>query len=617
MMAGDEATVTAADIARMVGVGRAAVSNWRKRYEDFPTPVGGTATSPTFSLKAVEEWLLHQGKVEEVPLRERAWQQIRNAADDLHLGAVVAEATELLLGQGKRRLVAAPAWRLLQELAEEQGSAEAARFLLDRYADVHSRRLFETPLEIAQFMARLAGPDVRSVLDPACGLGTLLTTIRDLDHAYGQEADDTVARLARTRLALAQIEGSVGTGDSLRCDSWPDLVVDAVLCHPPFNERNWGYDELASDPRWAYGLPPKAESELAWVQHALAHLKPGGIAVLLMPAVAANRRSGRRIRSNLLRQGTLQAVIGLPSRMGVGTGLPLHLWVLRKPAGGDPVPSHVLMAEAEPETFDEIADRWQQFRSAPGQRAEQAGPVCAVPIIELMDENVDLTPGRHVSMEDQASGQQFPAVREQLLQRLERLTTMVPEAVPAPAKTMPSVDLAEVERAGAIKVFSSGRFDISGSGDPVITDQDLFSGATPQSRTQPDDRIVTEPGDVVVAARAGEFAVRVLTEKGIVLGPRLTLLRPDPQRIDAYFLAGFLKATSAGPGSGSQSSISRFDPRRVLVPRMPIEEQRRYGEAFRRVFEFEDELRNLDIAGRATAAAIVKGFGTGELAPPA
>lgn len=241
-------------------------------------------------------------------------------------------------------------------------------------------------------MARLAGPDVRSVLDPACGLGTLLTTIRHLDHAYGQEADDTVARLARTRLALAQIEGSVGTGDSLRCDSWPDLTVDAVLCHPPFNERNWGYDDLASDPRWEYGLPPKAESELAWAQHALSHLKPGGIAVMLMPAVAANRRSGRRIRSNLLRQGTLQAVIGLPSRMGVGTGLPLHLWVLRKPADGDPVPSHVLMAEAEPETFGEIADRWREFRSAPGQRAEQAGAVCAVPVIELMDENVDLTP---------------------------------------------------------------------------------------------------------------------------------------------------------------------------------------------------------------------------------
>ncbi|WP_327045400.1 N-6 DNA methylase [Microbispora sp. NBC_01189] len=616
MMAGDEATVTAADIARMVGVGRAAVSNWRRRYADFPAPVGGTATSPTFSLEAVEEWLLGQGKVAEVPLRERAWQQIRNAADDLHLGAVVAEAAELLLGQGRRRLVAAPAWRLLQELAEEQGSAEAARFLLDRYAEVHSRRLFETPPEIARFMADLAGSGIRSVLDPACGLGTLLSTIGHLDQAHGQEADDTVARLARTRLALAGIEGAVRTGDSLRHDSWPGLTVDAVLCHPPFNERNWGYDDLVSDPRWEYGLPPKAESELAWVQHALAHLKPGGVAVLLMPAVAANRRSGRRIRSNLLRQGALQAVIGLPSRMGVGTGLPLHLWVLRKPSGHDPVPSHVFLAEAEPETFEEIASRWHETRTAPDPEARGTGPARTVPIIELMDENVDLTPGRHVSADDQAPEQQFPAVRERLLERIDRLSAMIPDVVAVPAKAMPTVDLAETERAGAIKVLSSGRYDVTGSGDLVLTDQDLFSGAAPQARTQPDDRVVTEPGDVVVAARAGELAVRVVADKGVVLGPRLTLLRPDPQRVDAYFLAGFLRALSTPSPGGTQSSISRFDPRRVQVPRIPVEEQRRYGETFRKVFEFEDELRDIGAAGRAAVASIVKGFGKGELSPP-
>ncbi|KAA9375425.1 N-6 DNA methylase [Microbispora cellulosiformans] len=540
---------------------------------------------------------------------------MRNAADDLHLGAVVAEAAELLLGQGRRRLVAAPAWWLLQELAEEQGSAEAARFLLGRYAEVHSRRLFETPPEIARFMADLAGPGVRSVLDPACGLGTLLTTIGHLDQAHGQEADDTVARLARTRLALAGIEEAVRTGDSLRRDSWPGLAVDAVLCHPPFNERNWGYDDLVSDPRWEYGLPPKAESELAWVQHALAHLKPGGVAVLLMPAVAANRRSGRRIRSNLLRQGALQAVIGLPSRMGVGTGLPLHLWVLRKPSGHDPVPSHVFLAEAEPETFEEVARRWHETRTAPDPDA-RTGPARTVPIIELMDENVDLTPGRHVSADDQAPAQRFPAVRERLLERLDRLSAMIPDVVAVPARTMPTVDLAETERAGAIKVLSSGRYDVTGSGDLVLTDQDLLSGAAPQARTQPDDRVVTEPGDVVVAARAGELAVRVVSDKGVVLGPRLTLLRPDPQRIDAYFLAGFLRALSTPSPGGTQSSISRFDPRRVQVPRIPVEEQRRYGETFRKVFEFEEELRDIGAAGRAAVASIVKGFGKGELSPP-
>ncbi|MFE0516124.1 helix-turn-helix transcriptional regulator, partial [Streptomyces sp. NPDC058964] len=73
----DNATeVTAAGIARLAGVGRAAVSNWRRRHADFPKPVGGTETSPSFALAEVEAWLRRQGKLAEVPLRERVWQQL-------------------------------------------------------------------------------------------------------------------------------------------------------------------------------------------------------------------------------------------------------------------------------------------------------------------------------------------------------------------------------------------------------------------------------------------------------------------------------------------------------------------------------------------------------------
>ena len=68
--------VTAAAIARLAGVGRAAVSNWRRRHADFPQPVGGTDTSPAFALCEVEQWLRDQGKLAEVPLRERVWQQL-------------------------------------------------------------------------------------------------------------------------------------------------------------------------------------------------------------------------------------------------------------------------------------------------------------------------------------------------------------------------------------------------------------------------------------------------------------------------------------------------------------------------------------------------------------
>src|SRR5690606_42022782 len=85
----------------------------------------------------------------------------------------------------------------------------------------------------------------------------------------------TALRLAlHTRAAV-----HARAGDTLRADAHPAVRADAVLCHPPFNERDWGHDELAYDPRWEYGLPARTESELAWVQHALARPTDGGTAV--------------------------------------------------------------------------------------------------------------------------------------------------------------------------------------------------------------------------------------------------------------------------------------------------------------------------------------------------
>jgi predicted DNA-binding transcriptional regulator AlpA len=56
--------ITAAAIARLAGVGRAAVSNWRRRYPEFPKPVGGSPVSPTFDRTEVETWLKATGKAD-------------------------------------------------------------------------------------------------------------------------------------------------------------------------------------------------------------------------------------------------------------------------------------------------------------------------------------------------------------------------------------------------------------------------------------------------------------------------------------------------------------------------------------------------------------------------
>src|SRR5690606_31968122 len=87
-MSGDPG-VTAGDIARLAGVGRATVSNWRRRHGDFPRPVGGTATSPLFSLSDIEDWLRRNGKPFEVSPADRLWQRLRACGDDFRLADLV------------------------------------------------------------------------------------------------------------------------------------------------------------------------------------------------------------------------------------------------------------------------------------------------------------------------------------------------------------------------------------------------------------------------------------------------------------------------------------------------------------------------------------------------
>ncbi|RRR85697.1 hypothetical protein [Streptomyces sp. RP5T] len=55
--------VTLSTIGRMAGVGRACVANWRRTHDDFPEPVGGTATSPTFRYAAAKNWLRAHDKL--------------------------------------------------------------------------------------------------------------------------------------------------------------------------------------------------------------------------------------------------------------------------------------------------------------------------------------------------------------------------------------------------------------------------------------------------------------------------------------------------------------------------------------------------------------------------
>ncbi|GAA2250803.1 N-6 DNA methylase [Streptomyces amakusaensis] len=654
-------TVTLAEIARLAGVGRAAVSNWRRRFDTFPDPSGGTDASPRFALAEVESWLRAEGKLRrEEDLLRWLWPQFDALPGRASAGEAIAALAETVSPEGTpgemteaQRTAVAEAL----EVARAHGAGPTFAFLLERWSHTHIRQIVSTPAQLAELMIALAAPPgekPRTVLDPACGTGGLLikaghhwSSGRKLE-LMGAEVNPVLTRLARGRVAMESLPGTadvrVRTADTLRADAWADARVDVVLCNPPYNGRDWGHGELATDARWVHGHPPRTEPELAWVQHALSRLTDGGTAVLLLPPGVAKRRAGRRIRAGLLRTGALRAVIALPSGSAPPYGVGLHLWLLRKPSEGVRPPSTLLLVDAA-EEGDRIGNGprppvdWDALlRSLPPlTRAHEAGEVgegldpesvrsAAVPVTGLLDEQVDLTPARYVpavgrsaARSRRRSWEEFSSAVGRLEELSATLSALRQTAEGGPHSSMTTVD--ELLRADALRLHPGQALPRGGAVQhgprppdavPVLT-----VGELPR-RTEPTGWLVphqvrafggyitlTAPDDVVVAVASQTYGVWVEEAAPTVIVPQIVALRPDPALLDPWFLAGCLRSPENARRAGSHSThASRVDVRRLRVPRLPLAEQRRYGDAFRRIVELERALARADGLGRELTAAL-------------
>ncbi|MET8307298.1 N-6 DNA methylase [Micromonospora sp. NPDC005173] len=648
----DGATVASGDIARLAGVGRAAVSNWRRRFADFPQPVGGSSASPLYALPDVEGWLTRHGKPYDVRPVDRLWQSLRGAAADRELGdrignvggflvavereperwkaladqpnpVVMANLVDLLrsvVPEFDTLLTDMPdedsltIVRLAGEAAERDSGAAVFDFLCERYLEVHSRRHTVTPSWVANLMITLTGAAGGRLLDPACGIGTLLVAGRaaGATELSGQEINLTAARLSVARLLLQGAGARLAVGDSLRRDAFANEMFDAVVCNPPFAERSWGHDELTNDPRWTYGMPPRGEPELAWLQHCLAHLRPGGGAAILMPAAAASRRSGRRIRANLLRSGALRAVISLPGSGTTAPGGP-DLWVLRRPDGTDH--AHVLLLDATADR-DRIEDGWRSFLADP--EARQAGPGASVRILDLLDEHVDLTPSRHLVGSAAAPVTlAFGPTRTRLYAAARTVADTLPDLTTRDApEPPPTTTIGELARAGAVSIRQAPMGMATDRGDlPVLTVKDVRLGRPPSGTGSAGlGSIELRRGDVVALPPSRHAAVRVLTEDGNLLGPQLLLFRVDPERLDPQFLAGFLRIAQSATTRTSSGS-ARTDFHRASLLRLPIDAQREYGEAFQMLSAFQQTVRETAELAESFVALGFAGLADGRLRP--
>ncbi|MCL8014241.1 N-6 DNA methylase [Streptomyces sp. AS02] len=541
----DGPLVTGAEIARLAGVTRAAVSNWRRRYDDFPAPAGGAANSPLYALAEVQEWLDRQRKGQEVSPEVELWQAMRAAYGE-QMVAGLAEVAAVLAGEPEPSLPDDVATRV-QGLAETGAPVDLVSGLTERFMDSARRAGSDqvTPERVVRAVGHFAPelPTDATVFDPACGIGVLLLSVAAEAgmRCCGQEVDADSARFAQLRADLLRRSGvRIVAGDSLRADEWPDLKADLVVCDPPAGVTEWGREELLLDSRWELGTPSKAEGELAWLQHAYAHTVPGGRVLMVMPASVAYRKAGRRIRAELVRRGIVRQVVALPPGTATSHALPVHLWCLQRPenTGGTDTNHTVRMVDLTGNSPD-------------GSLEPRPDQVADVPLIELLDDTVDLTPGSHLRSRHRDYPGEYAALRKELEDQIRRLAALLPELAPG--------------------------------GGPGSLD-----GAT------------TSVADL---ARAGLVAYD----------------GPEPvsasEQLDTDYLQGFLRSSVNARRATSASGTYRFDARGSRIPRMGIDEQRRYGSAFRALSAFEEGMRQVDELTRQLAEVARDGLATGALAP--
>jgi SAM-dependent methyltransferase/predicted DNA-binding transcriptional regulator AlpA len=566
MSHGEPDQMTAAAIARLAGVGRAAVSNWRRRYPEFPRPVGGSPNSPTFDRSEVEAWLKATGKADQLATAgqtDTGTQRIgapEQSISDLRSGDLLARAMAALL---PRETV--------------PGRSAGDEYWAEMIIGAHD----ELPV----------------VLDPACGTGTALLAVADRFgdrvRLAGQEISQDYARTARLRLS-ENANGAayeVHVGDSLLDDQLAQYLgrAAAVVCEPPFDLPQWPEAELSTDPRWEFGIPAPRDSELAWVQHCYAHLRPRGVAVVAVSQRTCVQGSGEQIRTALVRSGVLQAVIALPSGMTTAGGTDICLWVLRRPIGQ---PDHGPVRMIDLSRFSDAVDVPRDF--AAWQRLlSDADPTVsrAVPRLDLLDANTNVLPSRYVAARAEASAGDLAGVTERLTKLYGRIGQGLPAfAAPKQATRVSYVTLAELERVGPLTIKQ--RDAVPRIGDVLLRTQSRPPVVTPTW--------VDKDGYEHVADIDGIAHV----------------LEIDATRLDAHFVAIFLRSDIGSlPVANTLGAVSRDDLRRCRIPRMPLAEQRRYGDAFRLLLELESALRSLADVSEKVIEQTIHGLTTGVLAP--
>ena len=321
------------------------------------------------------------------------------------------------------------------DLVEEKNKSKDVlgriyEYFLGRFADQEGKGggEFYTPQSVVKLLVEMIEPYKGRVFDPCCGSGGMFVQsekfvkerggrIEDI-HIFGQESNHTTWRLCKLNLAVRSIGGEITHGDSFHNDQYKDLKSDFILANPPFNDSDWGGENLRNDVRWQYGVPPVGNANYAWIEHFIHHLSPSGIAGFVMAngAMSSNTSGEGEIRKNLIKEGLVDCIIALPDKLFYTTQIPACLWFVSRDRYDHKYRNRhdeILFIDARKigqmidrrhrELTDEevklISETYHNWRNKNGKYEDKKGFSKAAKIEEIEKNGFVLTPGRYVGSE--------------------------------------------------------------------------------------------------------------------------------------------------------------------------------------------------------------------------
>jgi len=236
-------------------------------------------------------------------------------------------------------------------LSEPDMLGRAYEYLIEKFADDAGKKggEFYTPRKVVQLIVELLQPrEGMRISDPTCGSGGMLIECAKYVERHGgnprnltldgQEKNLGTWAICKMNLLLHGLpDARIEKGDTIRD---PKLVKDGglmlydrVIANPPFSLDEWGVEAAGADAhgRFRFGIPPKTKGDLAFVQHMVATLnKQGQLGVVMPHGVLFRGGSEGEIRKGLLKEDLIEAVIGLPSNLFYGTGIPAAVLVMNR-----------------------------------------------------------------------------------------------------------------------------------------------------------------------------------------------------------------------------------------------------------------------------------------------